>query len=65
MFHIVFNEADVDVLKSAIELDASLQGEVIQIKDDYAVGPLKNIYLGEGIEARKGMVEGGIGWWRL
>jgi len=57
MFHIVFNEGDVDVLKSAIELDASLQGEVIQIKDDYAVGPLKNIYLGEGIEARKE-------WWR-
>ncbi len=57
MFHIVFNEADVDVLKSAIELDASLQGEVIQIKDDYAVGPLKNIYLGDGIEARKE-------WWR-
>jgi len=57
MFHIVFNEADVDVLKSAIELDASLQGEVIQIKDDYAVGPLKNVYLAEGIEARKE-------WWR-
>ena len=57
MFHIVFNEGDVDVLKSAIELDASLQGEVIQIKDDYAVGPLKNVYLAEGIEARKE-------WWR-
>ena len=57
MIHIVFNEADVDVLKSAIELDASLQGEVIQIKDDYAVGPLKSIYLGEGMEARKE-------WWK-
>jgi hypothetical protein len=57
MIHIVFNEADVDVLKSAIELDPSMQGEVIQIKDDYAVGPVKNIYLGEGIEARKE-------WWR-
>ena len=57
MIHLVFNESDVEVLKSAIELDLSMQGEVIQIKDDYAVGPLKDIYLGEGIEARKN-------WWR-
>ncbi len=53
MIHIVFNEADVDVLKKAIEMDESLAGEVIQVKDDYAVGPLDNIYVGEGIEARK------------
>ena len=57
MIHIVFNAADIDVLKKAIELDESLQGEVIQIKDDYAVGPIENIYVGEGIEARKQ-------WWR-
>lgn len=57
MIHIVFNEADVEVLKKAVELDESLQGEVVQIKDDYAVGPLQNCYLGEGIEARKA-------WWR-
>lgn len=53
MIHIVFNEADVTVLKKAIEMDESLAGEVIQIKDDYAVGPLSNIYVGEGIESRK------------
>ncbi len=57
MIHIVFNEADVDVLQKAIELDESMTGEVVQIKDDYAVGPLRNIYLGEGIEARRQ-------WWR-
>lgn len=57
MIHIVFNEPDIAVLKQAIELDESLQGEVIQIKDDYAVGPLENIYVGEGKEARKN-------WWR-
>lgn len=56
MIHIVFNEADVEVLQKAIELDETLQGEVIQIKDDYAVGPLTNLYIGEGIETRKG-------WW--
>jgi len=57
MIHIVFNEADVKVLNEAITLDESLAGEVIQIKDDYAVGPLDDIYIGEGIEARKN-------WWR-
>jgi Protein of unknown function/Domain of unknown function (DUF1835) len=53
MIHIVFNEADVKVLQEAIALDETLLGEVIQIKDDYAVGPLSNIYIGEGIEERK------------
>ena len=57
MIHIVFNEADIKVLQQAIELDNTLTGEVIQIKDDYAVGPLGNIYVGEGIENRKQ-------WWR-
>jgi len=63
MIHIVFNEPDVKVLKEAIGMDesspagAGLAGDVIQIKDDYAVGPLDNIYVGEGIEARKE-------WWR-
>ncbi|MFT4016244.1 MAG: DUF1835 domain-containing protein [Agriterribacter sp.] len=56
MIHIVFNEADVEVLGKAIELDESLQGTVIQIKDDYAVGPVSNVYMGEGIAARKA-------WW--
>ncbi|MBO9203676.1 MULTISPECIES: DUF1835 domain-containing protein [Niastella] len=57
MIHIVFNEPDVEVLKKAIELDETLQGDVLLIKDDYAVGPIKDIYEEEGIEARKQ-------WWR-
>jgi len=57
MIHIVFNEADVEVLKKAIELDESLAGEVMEIRDDYSVGPLKDIYTPEGIAARKE-------WWR-
>jgi uncharacterized protein DUF1835/uncharacterized protein DUF3658 len=57
MIHIVFNEADVEVLKKAIELDENLAGDVIQIKDDYAVGPVKDIFSSETIEARKQ-------WWR-
>ncbi len=57
MIHIVFNAADVDVLKKAIELDETLQGDVIQVKDDYAVGPLLNVFTTEGREAR-------AQWWR-
>jgi hypothetical protein len=57
MTHIVFQEADVAVLQQAINLDDSLHGEVVQIKDDFAVGPVKDIYSEEGIHARKE-------WWR-
>ncbi len=57
MFHVVFNDPDIAVLKQAIELDPALEGEVIQIKDDYAVGPLGNIYVGDGIDARRQ-------WWK-
>ncbi|MDB5251858.1 MAG: hypothetical protein JWP27_1027 [Flaviaesturariibacter sp.] len=40
MIHLVFQTADVQVLKKAIELDESLAGDIVEIKDDYAVGPL-------------------------
>lgn len=56
MIHIVFNEADTGVLNKAIELDETLRGKVVQIKDDYAVGPLTGLYTGGGIQARKN-------WW--
>lgn len=57
MIHIVFNTADIDVLKQAMELEASLQGEIFEIKDDFAVGPLLNIDTEEGWKARED-------WWR-
>jgi len=53
MIHVVFNEPDVDVISKAIELDESLTGQILLIRDDYAVGPLENIYTAEGIEKRK------------
>jgi hypothetical protein len=56
MIHIVFQKSDIDTLKKGIELDETLAGEVIQVRDDYAVGPLVNIYTEEGINARKD-------WW--
>ena len=57
MIHIVFNEADESTLRSAIELDEALAGEIVQVKDDFAVGPVDNLYQREGIDARKE-------WWR-
>jgi hypothetical protein len=57
MLHIVFQHADVAVLKKAIELDESLQGEIFEIKDDFAVGPLDNVDTEEGWTAREN-------WWR-
>lgn len=57
MIHIVFNESEIDLLKQVINLDESLSGEVIQIRDDFAVGPLKGIDADEGWQQRNN-------WWR-
>ena len=57
MIHIVFNTADIAALEQAIELDESLSGKIIEIKDDYAVGPLMDIYEAEGYQARRD-------WWK-
>ena len=57
MIHIVFQPNDADVLRKAFELDATLEGDLITIADDLAVGPLRDIYSAEGREARRE-------WWR-
>lgn len=57
MIHIVFNTADIAALQAAIELDESMSGKVIEIKDDYAVGPLMDIYETEGYQQRRD-------WWK-
>jgi hypothetical protein len=57
MMHIVFNTADVEVLNNAIEIDHSMDGEVLEIKDDYAVGPIGDIHTTEGRNARNE-------WWK-
>src|SRR6266542_1764742 len=57
MTHIVFQASDVDAIKEAIKLDASLTGDIIQIKDEFAVGPIANVYETEGYQARRD-------WWK-
>jgi hypothetical protein len=57
MIHIVFNESETDLMKQVMEMDETLAGEVIHIKDDFAVGPLQGIDTEEGWQAR-------LEWWR-
>jgi hypothetical protein len=57
MIHIVFQQSDIEVLKKAIDLDESLSGKVEIIRDDYAVGPIADIYEAEGYQQRRD-------WWK-
>lgn len=57
MIHIVFNESEVSLMNQVIELDEMLSGDVLQIKDDYAVGPLMAIDTEEGWQSR-------LAWWK-
>ena len=57
MLHIVFQQDDVQLLKEAMKLDETLQGEVFEIKDEWGVGPLKDLDTDEGWNARQN-------WWR-
>jgi Protein of unknown function/Domain of unknown function (DUF1835) len=57
MIHIVFQHHDKAALEKAFELEPSMRGEVIEIEDEFAVGPIGGIYTPDGIEARKQ-------WWR-
>jgi len=57
MIHILFNEPDIQILQQCIEIDETLAGNIFLIRDDYAVGPLSDIYSDEGAVARKE-------WWK-
>lgn len=58
MIHIVFQQSDVDLLKEAMKLDMSSHGEITEIKDEWGVGPLKDLDTEEGWNARGE-------WWRM
>lgn len=57
MIHVVFNEVEVELMKKVIELDPTLEGEVLQVKDDFAVGPLAGLDTEEGWNNR-------VEWWK-
>ncbi len=57
MIHIVFETANIDALSKAFELDENLKGNIIEIKDDYAVGSVIDIYDEYGYQQRRD-------WWK-
>lgn len=57
MLHIVFQQSDIDTLQKAIESDETLQGVIIQIEDEFAVGPIADIFMEEGYNNR-------AEWWK-
>lgn len=57
MIHIVFQSPDMELLQEAMQIDSSLDAEIKEIKDDWSIGPLKNIDTDEGLQDR-------INWWK-
>jgi hypothetical protein len=57
MIHIVFQEADIEVLKKAQELDETLAGDIVQIVEEFGVGPIAGIDEEEGWQNRRN-------WWQ-
>ncbi|MEO6818107.1 MAG: DUF3658 domain-containing protein [Ginsengibacter sp.] len=54
--HIVFQQEDARSLMKSFELDDSLNQEIVEIKDDYSIGPIKEIDSEEGLIQRRD-------WW--
>ena len=57
MIHLVFEDANIEALRKSFELDASMQGDIVSIKDDYAVGPISYSFTEQDKENR-------LNWWR-
>lgn len=57
MIHIVFNESEIELMQKVGELEPTLAGDVWQIRDDFAVGPLAALDTEEGWAARNA-------WWK-
>jgi hypothetical protein len=48
MIHIVFQHADTELLSKAMELDQNLNGEIVEIRDEWGVGPIADLDSEEG-----------------
>ncbi|MBM3413701.1 MAG: DUF1835 domain-containing protein [Bacteroidetes bacterium] len=57
MLHVLFNESDITRFKEVQELDPELDGPIVFIRDDYAVGPLQALDTAEGVHHR-------LAWWK-
>lgn len=52
MIHIVFQEADIAALAKSFVLDPSMEGIILEIRDDYAVGPINDLFTEAGRQQR-------------
>lgn len=52
MFHIVFESGSIELLSAAMDIDQTMDGEIILIHDDYAVGPIEDLLSDSGRQAR-------------
>ncbi|MEY4150624.1 MAG: hypothetical protein RL555_1228 [Bacteroidota bacterium] len=57
MLHVLFNEPDMALLKEVQDLDPGLEGPIVLVRDDYAVGPIHSLDLTEGQQQR-------LSWWK-
>lgn len=57
MIHVVFNEADQQLMARVLEQEDSLAGDIKLIRDDFAVGPVADLDTEEGWNGR-------VEWWR-
>ncbi len=57
MIHIVFQQADIEALAKSFAIDPSMEGLILEIRDDYAVGPIKDIFTEQGRHLRNQ-------WWK-
>jgi len=58
MFHIVFDSVGAQRISVAMDLDEALDGEIVLIRDDYSVGPIKDLFSEEGQAER-------WNWWTM
>jgi Domain of unknown function (DUF1835)/Protein of unknown function len=56
MFHILFDCRGAELISEAMDIDNALDGETILIRDDYSIGPIKDLYAEQGRTQRKN-------WW--
>jgi Domain of unknown function (DUF1835)/Protein of unknown function len=53
MFHILFDTRGAELISEAMDADEALDGETILIKDDFSIGPIKDLYSEQGRTNRK------------
>ncbi len=52
MFHILFEPRAAEALNAAMDLELSLEGEIVVLNDDLSLGPLSDLETPEGRQAR-------------